>query len=158
MIEPLAPRDGWALALNNAHAVELSWLDASRFAEMVAGAFLACRIPDTAFLLAFDQDARYDSPNFVWFRARYSRFVYVDRLVVAPEARGRRHARRLYDELFDRARAAGHDEIVCEVNIEPPNPASDAFHARLGFTEVGRGSLPAGKSVCYLRRALSGDP
>jgi len=157
-IDPLAPHDGWALALNNAHAVELSWLDAPRFGELVQCAFLACRIADRAFLLAFDQDARYDSPNFLWFRARYRRFVYVDRVVVAPEARGCGHARRLYAALFDRARRAGHDAIVCEVNREPPNPASDAFHRALGFEAVGRADLPGGKSVRYLRRGLSGDP
>jgi len=158
MIVPLAPHDGWALALNNAHAVELSWLDAPRFDELVARAFLACRVSNVAFLIAFDQDARYDSPNFLWFRARYSRFVYVDRVVVASGARGQGHARRLYGELFDRARAAVHDQVVCEVNLEPANPASDAFHGRLGFTEVGSAALPAGKSVRYLRRALSGGP
>ena len=158
MIEPLEPDDGWALALNNAHAVELSWLEPGRFAELVARAFLACRVPDAAFLLAFDQDARYDSPNFLWFRARYPRFVYVDRVVVAPEARGRGHARRLYAALFDRARRTGHDGVVCEVNIEPPNPASDAFHRTMRFAAVGRADLPGGKSVRYLRRALSGDP
>jgi hypothetical protein len=27
--------------------------------------------------------ARYDSPNYLWFRNRYQRFVYVDRIVVA---------------------------------------------------------------------------
>jgi predicted GNAT superfamily acetyltransferase len=42
-----------------------------------------------AFLLALDQDADYDSPNFRWFSARYPRFVYVDRIVVASAARGR---------------------------------------------------------------------
>ena len=154
MIEPLAPHEAWALALNNAHAVELSELDAPRFAGLIGDAFLACRIEDLAFLLAFDQDAPYDSPNFLWFRERYRRFVYVDRIVVATQARGLGHARHLYGELFDRARACGHDQIVCEVNVWPPNPASDAFHAQLGFSEVGRGPLRDGKVVLYLRRVL----
>ena len=162
MIEPLDPADpgGCALALNNAHATELSFLEPARFARLVRGAFLARRIGDIdALLLAFDQDAGYDSPNFLWFRARYPRFVYVDRVVVAPAYRGRGHARRLYDDLFEQARRRGHNQIVCEVNTQPPNPASDAFHARLGFAEVGRAVLPGGaKTVRYLRRALSGDP
>ena len=159
MIEPLAPDDAAALALNNAHAVELSWLDARRFAELVDRAFAARRIGRVAFLLAFDQDADYDSPNFLWFRERYPRFVYVDRVVVAPAARGQGHARRLYEDLFDQARRRGHDHVVCEVNLQPPNPASDAFHARLGFAEAGQAVLPGGaKAVRYLRRALSGDP
>lgn len=148
---------GRLLTLNNAHAVELSWLDAARLEKLLAGAFFTSCIGDIdAFLLAFDQDADYDSPNFLWFRARYSRFVYVDRIVVAPEARGRGHARRLYADLFDQAAHAGHDRIVCEVNSEPPNPASDAFHAALGFTEVGAAALPGGtKTVRYLQRRLS---
>jgi hypothetical protein len=157
---PLDADDAAALALNNAHATELSFLDPARFAALVRGAFRARRIGDVeALLLAFDQDADYDSPNFLWFRERYPRFVYVDRIVVAPAARGRGLARRLYDDLFAEAHRRGHDQIVCEVNTQPPNPASDAFHARLGFTEVGRATLPGGaKAVRYLRRVLSGDP
>ena len=144
------------LALNNAHATELSWLAPERLAQLVDRAFLARTIGDAeAFLLAFDQDADYDSPNFLWFRARFDRFVYVDRIVVAAEARGRGHARRLYQTLFERARAAGHERVVCEVNSNPPNPASDAFHADLGFVVVGTGEIHGGeKTVTYLERAL----
>lgn len=45
-----------------------------------------------AGMLAMDQDADYASPNFQRFRARYPRFVYVDRIVVAQSARGRGYA------------------------------------------------------------------
>ena len=140
------------LALNNAHAQELSWLEAERLEYLISEAFLARRIGRLdAFLLAFDQDARYDSPNFIWFRARYPRFVYVDRIVVAPSARGRSCARRLYSDLFEHAVRAGHDRVVCEVNMTPPNPASDAFHAALGFVEVGSASVHGGsRTVRYL--------
>lgn len=162
MIELLDPTDpaGLALALNNAHAIELSWLDAGRLAQLTRRAFYARRIGDIdAFLLAFDQDADYDSPNFLWFRSRYARFVYVDRIAVAPKARGRGYARRLYDDLFAEARRAGHDQVVCEVNTEPPNPASDAFHLAMGFEDVGAAVIHGGaKAVRYLRRGLSGDP
>jgi predicted GNAT superfamily acetyltransferase len=45
--------------------------------------------------------------------------------------------------------------VVCEVNSEPPNPASDAFHAAMGFTEVGRATIHQGrKTVRYLTREL----
>jgi predicted GNAT superfamily acetyltransferase len=144
------------LALNNEHARELSWLDADRLAELVGRAFLSRRIGAVeAWLLAFDQDADYDSPNFLWFRRRYARFVYVDRIVVAASARGRGHARRLYEALFQHARRAGHDRVVCEVNHEPPNPESDAFHAALGFSDVGMDAIHGGdKTVRYLARVL----
>jgi uncharacterized protein len=146
------------LALNNAHARELSWLEPERLEYLLSEAFLARRIGELgAFLLAFDQDAHYDSPNFIWFRARYPRFVYVDRIVVASSARGRGCARRLYDDLFEHAVRAGHDRIVCEVNQNPPNPASDAFHAALGFVEVGTASVYDGsRTVRYLSHTLSG--
>jgi len=108
-----------------------------------------------AFLIALNEEARYDSPNYLWFRARYPRFVYVDRVVVAPHARGRGLARLLYADLFDFASRAGHELIVCEVNINPPNPGSDALHATLGFSEVGQATIRDGsKTVRDLGRAL----
>lgn len=144
------------LALNNAHAVELSWLEPETLAHLVAEAFVARRIGMAdALLLTFEQDADYDSPNFLWFRERYPAFVYVDRVVVADSARGRGLARALYDDLFAAAKAAGHERIVCEVNSDPPNPASDRFHAALGFVTVGTAQIHGGKkTVTYLERAL----
>jgi uncharacterized protein len=87
----------------------------------------------------------YDSPNFLWFRARYRRFVYVERIAVAPSARGRGLARRLYDDLFAATHRRGHAHVVCEVN-----PASTP-----GFVEVGRASIHDNrKTVRYLQRTL----
>ena len=143
------------LALNNAHAVELSLADEGRMAMLVERAFLAARIGTLdAALIAFDQDADYDSANFQWFRARYPRFVYVDRVVTAPAARGRGLARKLYAHLFEQARAAGQTRVVCEVNSDPPNPASEAFHRALGFVPVGEALLGNGKTVTYLAHEL----
>lgn len=144
------------LELNNRHAEELSWLEPDGLSRLVAQAFYARRIANLdAFLIAFDQDADYESPNFLWFKARYPRFVYVDRIVVAPEARGRGHARRLYGDLFAQATQAGHEVVVCEVNSDPPNPASDAFHAALGFVPVGEARIHGGrKAVRYFARPL----
>ncbi|TJV03790.1 MAG: GNAT family N-acetyltransferase [Mesorhizobium sp.] len=144
------------LALNNEHAAELSWLEAERLSFLLGEAFYARRIGDLeAFIMTFDQDASYDSPNFVWFRERYERFVYVDRVVVAAHARGRGHARLLYQDLFDHAQRAGHTLVTCEVNSAPPNPASDAFHATLGFAEVGDAVIHGGKkAVRYYARQI----
>lgn len=148
------------LALNNAHAVELSLLSAESLRGLLGGAFHARVAGEgAALLVAFDQDGDYDSPNFLWFRDRYPRFVYVDRVVVSPAARGRGLARALYADLFAAAVRAGHDRICCEVNVEPPNPASDAFHAALGFEEVGRARLAEReKAVRYLMRRLPPVP
>ncbi|MBC7975179.1 MAG: GNAT family N-acetyltransferase, partial [Myxococcales bacterium] len=72
------------------------------------------------------------------------------RVVIAADARGRGHARRLYDDLA--TRAAGRP-LCCEVNVQPPNPGSLAFHERLGFVACGEADDPRnGKRVRYLVR------
>jgi predicted GNAT superfamily acetyltransferase len=141
-------------ALNNEHAQELSFADAARFSHLVANAFFAAHISTEAFLIAFDQDADYDSENFLWFSQRFSRFIYVDRVVTAAVARGRGHAAALYEALFAAARVAGHERITCEINADPPNPGSEAFHAKFGFKEIGSAVLPNGKTVRYYERRL----
>lgn len=158
-IEQVSPQDEPAvLALNNEHAAELSWLEPEHLSFLLGEAFYARRIGSLeAFIMTFDQDASYDSPNFLWFRDRYPRFVYVDRVVVAAAARGRGHARRLYEDLFEQASRASQAIVTCEVNAEPPNPASDAFHAALGFAEVGDAVIHGGrKSVRYYTRRIAG--
>lgn len=124
--------------------------------HLLAQAFYSRRAGnDAAFLLAFDHAADYDSPNYLWFRDRYPRFVYVDRIVVAPAMRKHGLAKRLYEDLFRAVSDAGHDRIVCEVNSDPPNPASDAFHASLGFVEIGHAAIYGGaKTVRYLARPV----
>lgn len=157
-IEPItAAEEPAVLALNNEHAAELSFLEPEHLSRLLAEAFYARRIETVeAFLITFDQDADYDSPNFLWFRQRYPRFVYVDRIAVAATARGRGHARRLYEALFAAAKDAGHTIVTCEVNADPPNPASDAFHAALGFRVVGAATIHGGaKTVRYYARPLS---
>lgn len=149
----LAPDDGLPaalLALNNGFAAELSLLDAIRARQLVQQAFMARTISDAALLLAFDQDAAYDSPNFLWFQERYDRFVYVDRVMVSPRRQGTGLARLLYESLFAEAVARGHTRVTCEINIDPPNPRSQAFHAGLGFVPVGEARLHGlAKTVRY---------
>ncbi|MEO0992504.1 MAG: GNAT family N-acetyltransferase [Pseudomonadota bacterium] len=142
------------LALNNAHAVETSHLEAAEWETMLAEAFAALSVEADGFVLAFDQSADYDSTNFLWFRNRFDRFVYVDRIVVSGSARGRGLARSLYSALFDAARAAGHARVVCEVNQAPPNPGSDAFHKALGFRPLETRILSPEKTVMYLECPL----
>lgn len=142
-------------ALNAAHAEATSPLTLEDLAAMARAAFHARATEDgAAFLLAFDERADYASANFRWFRDRYARFVYVDRIVVDAARQGAGLGRRLYADLFATARAAGKPRVTCEVNRVPPNPGSDAFHARLGFAPVGEGQPAPGKTVRYLVRPL----
>jgi predicted GNAT superfamily acetyltransferase len=151
--------DEVVLALNNAHAIETSPLTLEALRALRAQAFVAAGVARgaDAFLISLDETATYDNANFAWFAARHARFVYIDRIITAPHARGRGLARALYDHLFARAAAAGHTIVVCEVNAEPPNPISQAFHDALGFEVVGqRAAIEQHKVVTYLARQLSG--
>lgn len=142
------------LALNARVETHTSPLDPARLDALLAASSLSLATPDgAAFVIAFDEGADYDSPNFLWFRNRLDSFLYVDRIVVAPALRGLGMARALYGRVFAAVAAAGRERVVCEVNFEPPNPGSDAFHAALGFAEMGRGAPAPGKVVRYLARA-----
>jgi len=101
---------------------------------------------------------RYDSENLRWFEAYLRQYggdlIYVDRIAVAETARGQNIGERLYKAAFEAF--ASRQQIGCEVNIQPPNPGSMRFHARLGFKRIGERSYDRGrKSVAYYVRPLS---
>ena len=145
------------LALNAAHEVETSPLTRPALQALLAQAFhwAAPSEGRDGLLIALDQNADYDSPNFRWFVDHYPRFVYIDRIIVAEHARGAGLARRLYDDLMAAMRPAGQTMLVCEVNLDPPNPVSLAMHRAMGFENVGEARQPGGKLVAYLARHVS---
>ena len=147
------------LDLNNRNARELSFADTELFASMIAAATYARGFTaPLGFLIAFDQDSGYPGGHFQWFKARLDRFVYVDRVVIEEARRGQGLARRLYDDLFSVARANGQTVITCEINSDPPNPVSDAFHAKLGFRAITTATLPDNsKTVRYMVLKLDQD-
>ena len=143
------------LKLNNDFAENLSFLNVDSASQLLSQCFMAAHVGDDALLLALDQDAAYDNPNFRWFQERFDRFVYIDRVVVSGNIRGQGIGRALYGALFSRAAAKGHTRTVCEINLDPPNPGSDAFHRALGFEVIGQAYLSdRGKTVRYFSRAL----
>lgn len=143
------------LALNNAHAVELSYKTPEGFADLLARAsHVRAEADGLALIVAFDEACSYDNANFFWLKERFPRFYYIDRVVVSEAARGRGLARRFYSELEERARAGGRERLVCEINSVPPNPQSDAFHQALGFEPVGEREAGEGKVVRYWAREL----
>ena len=128
------------LALNQANVVALSPLDESRLTVLrgladrfdvldVEGAF-------AGFVVTFASGAAYDSANFEWFGARHGRFYYLDRIVLADDFRRRGLGGFVYDEL--EKVAAPYERLCLEVNVEPRNEGSLAFHAARGYVEVGR--------------------
>jgi uncharacterized protein len=128
--------------LNAAEAQQTSAMDLTRLQALDAlAAYHRVAERDgrvVAFLLAMRNDAAYRNDNFEWHAARTPAFVYVDRVVVHAGHAGRGIGGALYRDLFDFARALRISVVACEYNLDPPNPASAAFHARHGFVEVGQ--------------------
>ena len=145
------------LALSNAHEEEIGRFTKETFAELVALSFRTRMTRERdAFVIALADRAPANAPNWRWFATRFARFVYIDRVVVQKSARKRGLGKLLYDDVMAAARSAGRTLVCCEVNVDPPNPDSDAFHARMEFSEVGRAWLPdRGKTVRYLMRDLT---
>lgn len=132
------------LALNALEVEQLSPLDPDRLAALHGWAerFDVIELDEgfAGFVVTVAPGTAYDSENYRWFAERYDDFVYLDRVVVAPGARRRGVAGGVYDVLESEAAARGR--LVLEVNVEPPNEASLAFHRARGFVEVGRRGEP----------------
>jgi predicted GNAT superfamily acetyltransferase len=148
------------LDLNSAAVPAVNDLDTDQLQAILAASHSAIAVvadaePDTVlgFAILFAAGADYASENYRWFSGRAARFLYLDRIVVAPAHRGRGLGALLYSAVFDAARALGADEVFCEVNLQPPNPESLAFHDRLGFTEIGQQSTKGDTVVVSLLSA-----
>lgn len=137
------------VALNDAAVQHTSPMDADRLTTLGALAwyFKVITVDGavSGFLLAMRERAGYANPNYDFFAAQYPVFLYVDRIVIAPEHAGLKLGTRLYEALFGQARAQGVPVVTCEYNIEPPNEASRRFHDKFGFKEIGTQWLDGGR-------------
>ena len=142
------------LQLNADHVELLAPLDADRLASLRKWAarsdVIQCDGEIAGFVLVFGPGTDYDSENYRWFTERFGdRFDYLDRIVIDDRFRRRGLASAVYDVV--EAAAAARDRLVLEVNVDPPNEPSLAFHRQRGFEEVGRLG-PAGHRVSLMAR------
>ena len=141
-LRPIAEADVPAvLALNHRFVDLLSPLDAERLLLLVGLADHADVVEVdervVGFVLTMAPGSEYDSENYLWHAARFDgSFYYLDRIVIAEEMRRRGLAGFVYDAMEDAARPFGR--MTLEVNVDPPNLGSLAFHQRRGYVEVGR--------------------
>ncbi len=161
------------LEINEANVPEVGALDRSRLAHLFGeSAISLVSVHDSddsdgsggsddsgdgieGFCLVFAPGADYGSVNYRWFSEHHPGSMYLDRVAFDQRHVGRGLGSAMYAEV-DRVIATDHTAatgFTLEVNVDPPNEASLAFHRKLGFTEVGR-QMSKGIEVSLLRRDI----
>ena len=141
------------LAINEASVHHLAPLDDDEYrwflgaASLALGAEIDGRLVGFVFVLAPGVD--YRSRNYAWFSERYDRFLYLDRVAIDEAARRRGVGTAIYDRVEQQAFDAAVP-LLLEVNLEPANDPSLAFHASRGFEEVGTLAHDGGAKVVRL--------
>lgn len=153
------------IELNDAAVPNVNRVSVQEMAQLIDSSALAAAVVDPdredrvlGFVLAMAPGLDYRSENYRWFVERGTDFLYVDRIVVAPEVRSGGLGAALYAGVVAEAARRGAAEVTCEVNVEPPNPRSLAFHERLGFRRLQEQSTKGGSvRVALLARPVGPD-
>lgn len=150
-LRPLRPDDAAAvLAINHEVVHHLAPLDAAGYAWFLehGAASWAAEVDGelAGFVLLLDPGLDYDSANYRWFSERYDAFVYLDRVAIGAGHRRRGVGSALYDAVEEHARQTGRP-VLLEVNLDPPNEPSLAFHDGRGYRRVAIFTHPGDKVV-----------
>lgn len=156
-IRPLVESDYHAvLGLNEESVKALSPLAAANLEvhRRDAAHAVVCEVDSqvVGFALAYAPESTYESVNYRWHHKRFADFLYLDRIAISSAWRRRGIATAMYDEL--ETYAAAHGRMVCEVNSEPPNPESLAFHTHRGYRPIGRLKQPDGHETVMMEKPL----
>ena len=140
-IRDAVPEDeDFILALNAASTPAVAEMDAKDYSDIAGWAHrVLMAVLDgkpCGFLILIRPGSAYPSENYAWFESKFADHLYIDRIAIAEFAKGRGVGRAFYDEASRIAAGNGDERLTCEVNVDPPNPQSMAFHTRLGFRHL----------------------
>jgi predicted GNAT superfamily acetyltransferase len=146
------------LALNAASTPAVAEMDAEDYRDIAGWAHrvLIAEMDGErcGFLILIRPGSAYPSDNYAWFEAKFDNHLYIDRIAVSEFAKGEGVGRALYEEAAVIAARNGDERLTCEVNVDPPNPQSMAFHDKLGFRHLHTRPSRGGKVVAMLERPL----
>ena len=130
------------LAINKYSVAMLSPLNQAQLERLVEQASIAvvAEVDNNiaAFLLVIGPNADYASVNYQWFNQHYPDFLYIDRIVVHHDYRGKRIGHKLYEYVLREAKTKTATRLCAEIDIQPPNLPSLKFHLKWGFSEVSK--------------------
>jgi predicted GNAT superfamily acetyltransferase len=159
VVRPIVDADvARVLEINEANVPEVGSVDAIRMSFLLdqSELALAVELDDlvAGFCIVLGPGSPYDSVNYRWFTDRYDDFLYLDRVAFDAAFQGRGLGTLLYAEVDRSMRELGAAHLALEVNLDPPNERSLAFHARRGFVEVGQQDTPYGIRVSMQMRPV----
>lgn len=130
------------ISINKNSIPEVSEIDKDYFDHMLneSSYFFAAELQGSlvGYICAFSSDDHYDASEFKWFQELHkSNFLYIDQVGISPQYRRAGVGKFMYQNLEELALRGRYKNLSCEVNIEPLNIVSKAFHEKLGFVEVG---------------------
>lgn len=146
------------LEINQANVPEVGSIDLDRLRFLVDESAFSL-VVDTpgndidevaGFCIVLPQGSSYDSVNYRWFMERYDDALYLDRVAFDASAQGQGLGSALYAEVHGRLTEMGAS-LTLEVNLDPPNEPSLAFHRKHGYVEVGR-QMSKGIEVSLMHR------
>jgi hypothetical protein len=148
------------LRINSESLPGVACLDRTELERLVAmpNEHLAIDGPEdrlVGYLLAFRGDASYDGEEFLRFvEMALESFIYIDQVAVDARFRRGRVASTLYGVLEWRAKRSLAAYLCCEINLNPPNPTSLAFHRNKGFNQTGNLKTADGRRVALMTKHL----
>lgn len=106
-------------------------------------------------LVVIGPKSLYQSANYSWLDSQFTNFCYVDRIIISPSNKRKGYGWLFYNMLDEHAATINADVLLCEVNVEPENPQSLAFHTSLGWTPFQDREHGPGKVVRYFKKNIS---
>jgi predicted GNAT superfamily acetyltransferase len=149
------------LFLNNASVPAVNKLNIEELKSIIAMAE-KCWIEEiddevAAALIVLGPGKAYTSDNYTWLETQFTNYCYVDRIMVNVDYKRRGLGNKLYKEFEKYATHIGTSTLLCEVNIEPPNPQSIAFHMQFGWEPFFEREHGPGKKVQYFKKNIIPD-
>lgn len=162
MIRQITPQDlASVLAINNEAVPAVNALTASELSDIINISEKAWVVDEgdkiVGVLIVLGPRESYGSANYTWLNSQFTNFCYVDRIIIATSGKRKGYGKALYLALEEHAVSTGVEMLLCEVNVEPENPQSMAFHESLGWVPFQDREHGPGKIVRYFKKLIRSD-